>query len=90
MGKGGGRKVRALELVMSLSLVSWRQQTVGEADTTASRTTSHLSGSPRPRTFQDITKRERKALLLIDKTHKHRESTGGNRLEQPTWPTRHT
>jgi hypothetical protein len=50
-----GRKVLALKEEISESLLSWRQAIEGEAEKIASRTTVHLSESPNPRTFQDIT-----------------------------------
>ena len=51
--KCGGRKLCALKRLTSRSLVSWRQITAGAAETRASLTTAHLSGSPNPRTFHD-------------------------------------
>jgi hypothetical protein len=50
-----GKKVFALKAEISESLLCWRQAIEGEAEKIASRTTVHLSESPNPRTFQDIT-----------------------------------
>ena len=49
----GKRKERALAAEVEESFVSCRQTTVGLAVVSVSLTTSHLSVSPRPRTFQE-------------------------------------
>lgn len=53
----GGRKVAALKKLQSLSLVSCKHMIEGAADRIASRTIVHFSGSPRPRTFQENSKK---------------------------------
>ena len=68
--KEGGRKLRALKVVMSWSLVSWRHMTEGAAETRESLTTLHLSESPKPRTFHESTQKDLKELDIYD-TNKH-------------------
>lgn len=48
-----GRKVLALKVSMRSSFVSWRQTTEEFASLIALRTMVHLSGSLKPRMFQD-------------------------------------